>query len=135
MPERREVFCIMKRILLVDDHELAREALKLFLETEGYVVAEAENGAAGLVRIEQGNSFDLVISDNQMPVMTGIEFVQRLAERSYLSTHPLILYSGNLTPELEQQARDLGVYAVLSKPYNFVELLAFIKQVWERPTT
>ena len=123
----------MKRILLVDDHQMAREALKLILETQGYLVEEAENGADGLARIEQDNSFDLVISDNQMPVMTGMEFIQRLAQRSYLSTHHLILYTGNLTPELEQQARELGVSAVLSKPYNFSQLLAFVRQACENP--
>lgn len=123
----------MKRILLVDDHQMAREVLKLFLETQGYLVEEAKNGAEGFARIEQGHSFDLVISDNQMPVMTGMEFIQRLAQRSYLSTHHLILYSGNLTPELEQQARDFGVSAVLSKPYNFSKLLVFVREACENP--
>jgi len=122
---------MMKRILLVDDHQLAREALKLLLEKEGYLVEEAEDGAAGLARIEEGHSFDLVISDNQMPVMTGMEFIQQLSQRSYSSTHPVILYTGNLTPELEQQAVDLGVFAVLSKPYNFSQLLASIRQACE----
>jgi CheY-like chemotaxis protein len=121
----------MKRILLVDDHQLTREALKLFLETQGYMVEEAENGAEGLAVIDQGHGFDLVISDNQMPVMTGIELIQRLARRSYLTTHPLILYSGQLTPELEQQARHLGVYAVLQKPYSFQDLLATVRQACE----
>ena len=123
----------MKRILLVDDHQLAREVLKLYLETQGYLVEEAENGAEGLAAIVQGHTFDLVISDNQMPVMTGMEFIQRLAQRSYLTTHHLILYSGNLTPELEQQASDLGVSSVLSKPYNFSELLVFVRQACENP--
>ena len=123
----------MKRILLVDDHQMAREVLKLFLETQGYLVEEAKNGAEGFARIEQGHSFDLVISDNQMPVMTGMEFIQCLAQRSYLSTHHLILYSGNLTPELEQQARDFGVSAVLSKPYNFSKLLVFVREACENP--
>ena len=123
----------MKRILIVDDHQLAREVLKLFLETQGYLVEEAENGAEGLAVIDQGHTFDLVISDNQMPVMAGMEFIQRLAQRSYLTTHHLILYSGNLTPELEQQARDLGVSAVLSKPYNFSKLLVFVRQACENP--
>jgi CheY-like chemotaxis protein len=118
----------MKRILLVDDHQLAREAIKLFLETQGYMVEEAENGAVGLATIDQGHAFDLVISDNQMPVMTGMELIQHLAHRSYLSTHPLILYSGNLTSELKQQARDMGVYAVLPKPSSFQDLLATIQQ-------
>lgn len=123
----------MKRILLVDDHQLARKALKQFLEIQGYSVEEAENGAVGLAVIDQGHVFDLVISDNQMPVMTGIELIQRLAHRSYLTKHHLILYSGNLTPELEQQARDLGVYAVLPKPYSFEDLLATVRHASENP--
>ncbi len=123
----------MKPILIVDDHQMSREVLKLFLETQGYLVEEAENGAEGLAALDQGHTFDLVISDNQMPVMTGMEFIQRLAQRSYLTTHHLILYSGNLTPELEQQARDLGVSAVLTKPYNFSELLVFVRQACENP--
>ena len=118
----------MKRILLVDDHQMAREALKQFLEAQGYRIEEAENGAVGLALIQQGRSFDLVISDNQMPVMTGLEFIQRLAQQSYISTHPLIMYSGQLTPELEQQVRALGVYAVLQKPYNLHDLLVIIRQ-------
>jgi len=68
-----------------------------------------------------------------MPVMTGMEFIQRLAQRSYLSTHHLILYTGNLTPEIEQQARVLGVSAVLSKPYNFSELVVFVREACENP--
>lgn len=118
----------MKHILLVDDHQMAREALKQFLEAQGYSIEEAENGAIGLALIQQGRSFDLVISDNQMPVMTGVEFIQRLAQLSYISTHPLILYSGQLTPELEQQVRALGVYAVLQKPYNLQDLLVIVRQ-------
>ena len=118
----------MKHILLVDDHQMAREALKQFLEAQGYSIEEAENGAIGLALIQQGKSFDLVISDNQMPVMTGVEFIQRLAQQSYISTHPLILYSGQLTPELEQQVRALGVYAVLQKPYNLQDLLVVVRQ-------
>ncbi|WNM63659.1 response regulator [Candidatus Nitrospira neomarina] len=118
----------MKRILLVDDHQMAREALKQVLEAQGYSIEEAENGAVGLALIQQGRSFDLVISDNQMPVMTGLEFVQRLAQQSYISTHPLILYSGQLTTELEQQVRALGVYAVLQKPYDLQDLLVIVRQ-------
>lgn len=68
------------------------------LLTQGYLVEEAENGEEGLAVIDQGHTFDIVISDNQMPVMTGMEYIQRLAERSSLSIHHLILNSGNLTP-------------------------------------
>ena len=122
---------MMKRILLVDDHDMARQALKLFLEMQGYAIEEADNGAAGLARLDEGHAFDLVISDNQMPVMTGIEFIQILAQRSFLSTHPVILYTGNLTDELKMQALELGVFAVFPKPYDFRELLNTLARACE----
>ncbi|HNP30517.1 MAG TPA: hypothetical protein PKK23_15840, partial [Nitrospirales bacterium] len=62
-----------------------------------------------------------------------LEFIQRLAQQSYISTHPLILYSGQVTPELEQQVRALGVYAVLQKPYNLQDLLSLVRQACESP--
>ena len=122
----------MKRILLVDDQPMARRVLKLFLAEFGYDAEEADNGAVALRLVDKRKAFDLVISDNLMPVMTGMEFIQALAQRSYLNSHPVILYSGNLTDELKQQALDLGVYAVLPKPYNFRELVDTVVRVCER---
>ena len=121
----------MKRILLVDDNLTGRQALKLFLEIQGFVIEEAENGASGLTKLATGPAVDLVISDNQMPVMTGIEFIQILSQRSFISTHPVILYTGNLTAQLKKQALELGVYAVLPKPYSFEELFTIITQAYE----
>ena len=73
----------MKRILLVDDQPMARQVLKLFLAEFGYDAEEADNGAVALRLLDRGKAFDLIISDNQMPVMTGMELIQALAERSY----------------------------------------------------
>ena len=112
--------------ILPDDRRL-----KLFLEIQGFAIEEAENGASGLTKLATGPSVDLVISDNQMPVMTGIEFIQILSQRSFISTHPVILYTGNLTAQLKQQALELGVYAVLPKPYSFEELFTIIRQACE----
>ena len=122
---------VTKRILIVDDNHMTRRPLQLLLEELGYEIEEADNGAAALALLDGGHSFDLVISDNLMPVMTGMEFIQILAERSYISTHPVILFSGNLTDELKQTALGYGVYAVLPKPYKFDELLRKVAQACE----
>ena len=118
----------MKRILLVDDQPMARRPLQVYLEELGYETLEANNGAEALDLLDQGHDVDLVISDNQMPVMSGLEFIQILAQRSYISTHPVILYSGNLTKEMKRQARALGVYAVLPKPFKLQELIKKVTQ-------
>jgi CheY-like chemotaxis protein len=121
----------MKRILLVDDHAMARQALKLFLEHHGYACDEAEHGAAALAWLEQGQHVDLIVSDNHMPVMTGLEFLVHVKASAHFGAIPFILYSGNITDEMQRQAHQAGVMAVLHKPYNFSDFVAFVTQVLE----
>ncbi len=123
----------MKRILLVDDHEMARQALKLSLENHGYACEEAEHGAAALAWLEQGQNVDLIVSDNQMPVMTGLEFLVQVRANSHFGSIPFILYSGNITDEIRRQAHQAGVMAVLNKPYNFSDFVAVVTKALETP--
>jgi CheY-like chemotaxis protein len=115
-------------ILLVDDHLMARLALRLFLEREGYDCDEADNGRAALDKLEAGQTVNLIISDNQMPEMTGMEFLREV-KNSHLFSIPIILYSGNVTEELRQQAQQVGAHTVLAKPYSFLELLAMVRNI------
>ncbi len=119
----------MKCILLVDDHQMARRALKLFLEQHEYVCEEAEHGEAALAWLKEGHAVDLVISDNQMPVMAGLELLNQIAAHPHLSSLPVILYSGNVTEDLRNQALEAGAYAVLAKPYKFTDLVGIINRV------
>lgn len=123
----------MKRILLVDDHAMARKALQLYLENLGYVCEEVEHGAAALAYLEKSPGVDLLISDNRMPVMTGMELLLQVKTRPQFKSLPMIMYSGNLTKELSKKALELGAIAVLDKPYNFSELEAVITKALETP--
>ena len=123
----------MKRILLVDDHAMARQVLKLFLEHQGYACEEAEHGAAALAWLEQGQHVDLIVSDNQMPVMTGLEFLVQVKANPHFGSIPFILYSGNITDEIQRQAHQAGVLAVMNKPYNFSDFLAVVTKAFETP--
>ena len=84
----------MKHILLVDDHAMARKAMKLFLEHHGYACQEAEQGAAALAWLEQGQKVDLIISDNHMPVMTGLEFLVQVKAGRISTPFPLFFIRG-----------------------------------------
>jgi len=90
----------MKCILLVDDHAMARYALKLFLEHQEYACEEAEYGAAALAWLAQGKLVDLIVSDNQMPVMTGLEFLVQVEASPHFVSIPFIPYSGNITDKI-----------------------------------
>ena len=121
----------MKRILLVDDHQMARSALRIFLENQGYACVESNNGPEALALLDKGQSVDLIITDNLMPVMTGLEFLGQLANRLPSNSLPVILYSGILIDDVKQQALEAGAFAVLSKPYNFRDLVATVTQALE----
>ena len=123
----------MKRILLVDDHTMARQALKLFLEQHGYTCDEAEHGAGALAWLEQGQNVDLIVSDNHMPVMSGLELLVHVKAMAHFGAIPFILYSGNITDEVRRQAHQAGAFAVLSKPYNFSEFVVIVSQALETP--
>jgi CheY-like chemotaxis protein len=116
----------MKFILLVDDQEMSRQALKLILEYHGYACKEAEHGAAALAYLEKGENVDLIVSDQQMPIMTGLELLVQVRGNPHLGSTPFILYSGGLTDEITWLAHQLKVKAVLSKPLNFSELVAIV---------
>ncbi|MCW5784144.1 MAG: response regulator [Nitrospirales bacterium] len=123
----------MQRILLVDDHEMARKAMKHFLEHHGYACEEAEHGAAALAKLEQGPSVDLIVSDNHMPVMIGMELLVQVKANPHFGSIPFILYSGNINDEMYQRAIESGALAVLNKPYNFSDFVAMVKKAIQTP--
>ena len=123
----------MQRILLVDDHEMARKAMKHFLEHHGYACEEAEHGAAALAKLDQGPSVDLIVSDNHMPVMTGMDLLVQVKANPHFGSIPFILYSGNITDEMYQRAIEAGALAVLNKPYNFSDFVAMVKKALKTP--
>ena len=77
------------RILVVDDEKDYCEVLKMILENNGYVVETCFNGKEALDILEE-RSFDVVVSDLNMPVMDGFELLKNIKEREY-DTEVLIL--------------------------------------------
>ncbi|GJL66125.1 MAG: hypothetical protein NPIRA05_10960 [Nitrospirales bacterium] len=115
------LYCAQKCILIIDDDPLARSILRLLFETDGYCCVEAENGALGLAMLEQHQP-DLVVTDHNMPILTGIEFLQRLGKKSREQVPAVIFISGDSSRELKVQALQSGARAVLEKPYDIDEI-------------
>ena len=80
------------RILVVDDDAAMRQVLSLFLEAEGYEVETAENGARGLERY-RAESWDVVLTDREMPGMCGNELAEAIKRIN--PTMPVILVTGS----------------------------------------
>ena len=105
-----------KNILVVDDEDSVRDSLTAVLEREGYTVRQASGGEEGL-QVLREHPVQLVISDHNMPDMSGIEFFRLIRER-----HPhvcRIMLTGD--PERETIIRAVNegeVYRFLPKPWN-----------------
>ncbi|GJL66579.1 MAG: hypothetical protein NPIRA05_15500 [Nitrospirales bacterium] len=116
-----------KRLYLIDDDPAARFLLRLFLEHQGHQCFEAEQGSPALTFLKEGHLVDLILTDNQMPHMSGLEFLKQLPETLPLPP-PVIIYTGQFSEDVKRQALQLGAVAVLSKPYTFPEILEAINR-------
>jgi two-component system, NtrC family, response regulator PilR len=107
------------RILVVDDEESIREFLEIMLKKEGYEVTTAEDGAKAK-EILTKKTFDMVISDMQMPNLTGIELLRHVRE-SYPDLVFMIITAFGTT-ETAVEAMKLGAYDYLTKPFKIDEV-------------
>ena len=116
----------MKRILVVDDEVQMRTMLDCMLQDAGYEVHTAEHGEEGLAKMRQ-HSFDLVITDQTMPGMTGLDLARRLLERK--PELPIILCTGYSTLVSTESAAAAGIRAFAMKPLAKREIAALVRRV------
>jgi two-component system, NtrC family, response regulator PilR len=107
------------RILVVDDEESIREFLEIMLKKEGYEVTCAEDGAKAKDVLTK-KSFDMVISDLQMPNVTGIELLKHVKESYPDLVFMMITAFG--TTESAVDAMKMGAYDYLTKPFKIDEV-------------
>lgn len=101
------------KVMVVDDTVHVRRMLRNMLELDGFVVtAEAGSAEEALTTIAAADP-DVVVIDYKMPDVNGLETAARI--RAERSEQVMILYTAFVDPELEQQAREVGVSVVLGK--------------------
>jgi DNA-binding response OmpR family regulator len=114
------------RILLVDDEVLICQVCTRVLRDFGYQTETANDGAAAWKAL-QASAYDLLITDDNVPEVSGVELVKKV--RSARMALPVILVSGNLpTGELDSKPW-LEPIATLAKPFTGDELLATVRMV------
>ena len=120
------------RIVLAEDVPAMRNTLADSLCDHGYEVVEVKDGLCLLTEMDSAfaesgaHAFvDLVITDVQMPGLTGLEVLEALRD-SYWDT-PVIIISAFADDDLRKQAIMLGAEAVLSKPFGMKELLEAVR--------
>lgn len=115
----------MKRILVVEDEALLRELLCEEVADLGYAVSAAVNGREGLEAAARERP-DLVLCDNAMPVMSGLDFVRALRARDGDAAPPVIMVSAFSGEADVAAAREAGIADYCRKPVDFDRLAAVI---------
>lgn len=119
-----------RHVCVVDDDQSVRLALASLLRSLGYEVATFDSGNA-LLQWAGANRAACVISDLQMPGMSGMQMFQLLRDSGVHA--PLLLITAYPTADLAARARAVGVHAVLTKPVNANELAAHVEAALNAP--
>jgi two-component system cell cycle sensor histidine kinase/response regulator CckA len=112
---------------VVDDDNDTRQLSVDVLASSGYNIEIAKDGAAGWKALQSGNNYDLVVTDNKMPNMTGIEMIARL--RSARLTVPVIMATEHLPVREFARKPWLIPDATLQKPFSNNDLLEIVKKL------
>lgn len=118
----------MARILVVDDSATMRQMLGYTLERVGHEVVEVCDGHAALEQAA-AQRFDLIITDVNMPGMTGIELTSQLRQRQLTRTTPVLVLTTESEQEKKQQGRAAGATGWIVKPFDPDELLRVLPRV------
>lgn len=117
-----------EKILVVDDEDIIRESLSYILTKEKYEVTEAANGKVAFDMLKE-SSFDLVITDLEMPEMKGIELLDEIKKMNLQTSTIVITAYGSM--ETAIAALRGGASDYILKPVEFDELLIKVKKLFE----
>jgi two-component system chemotaxis response regulator CheY len=121
----------MKNILLVEDSKAIRSMIRVSLEESGgFYVVEAANGFEAL-RTLPTRSFDLIITDINMPDINGLELIGFVKSNPSYRDIPLVIVSTEKTEEDVKRGLALGAAGYVVKPFTKVDLMAAVGKVLE----
>lgn len=118
----------MARILVIDDERSIRSTLKEILEYEGYQMDEAPDGPTAL-ELAAKEKYDVVLCDIKMPLMDGIEVLDKLL---IMNDTPVVMISGHGNIETAVDAIKRGAYDYIAKPLDLNRLLITIRNAMEK---
>lgn len=120
LTRKRPAIKFLGRILIVDDDHINLHTLTFLLENK-YDVVTASDGKKALEKLKR-QSFDLVISDIMMPVMSGYELTEQIREQYTIAQLPVLLLTALHEIEDIEHGFQIGANDYITKPVNYVEL-------------
>jgi len=117
-----------KKVLVVDDEIHIVHVAAIKLRNNGYEVVTATNGAEAF-ELACAEKPDIIVTDFQMPAMTGVELVEKIRQNEETKDIPVILLTARSFAISEEQQEDLQISGCLSKPFSPRELLENIEDI------
>jgi CheY-like chemotaxis protein len=115
-----------KKILVVEDDVFTIESLKTVIQELNYEVDVANNGLIAVEKISE-NEYNLIITDIMMPVMDGMQLLNRM--KDVCEDIPVIVLTAYDNVENTLTAYQFGVVEVLNKPFDISELILLINEI------
>ena len=117
-----------KKVMVVDDEIHIIHVVAIKLRKNGYEVISADNGAKAF-ELACREKPDIIVTDFQMPVMTGLELVTKLRQHEETKDVPVIMLTARSFAIPKKQQEDLRISGCLSKPFSPKELLGNIEDI------
>ena len=118
-----------RKILTCDDEKHIVRLIQVNLERQGYEVITAYNGAECLEKVKEDRP-DLIVLDVMMPEMTGFEVLDALKKDPETEGIPVIMLTARAQDSDVLRGWQSGVECYLTKPFNPMELIAFVKRIF-----
>jgi two-component system chemotaxis response regulator CheY len=118
----------MQSILAVDDSVAMRQMVAFTLKGAGYQVIEAVDGLDALEKV-RGRTVDVVLTDQNMPRMTGLELTRSLRSQERFRTTPVLILTTESADDIKQAGRAAGATGWIVKPFDPARLLEVIRKV------
>lgn len=117
----------MAKVMVVDDSPVLAKMARMNLEKAGHVVVVVGDGQEAIDKIPQENP-DVILLDAEMPVLDGWETCAALKSNDATKAIPVMMCTGDNSPEYLEKAKQLGVAAYLVKPYNFPDMIQKVSE-------
>jgi len=115
----------MKRVLIADDEELIRLSMYRYLTSSGYSVNTACNGKE-LIRQLEKETFDIVVTDFEMPEMNAIDVLVKMREMGIRL--PVIVISAFFSEKTIEESLSKGAFKCINKPFHMPDMLNVVKE-------
>jgi two-component system chemotaxis response regulator CheY len=118
-----------KTILVVDDSGTVRQQVSMALKQAGFAIVEAADGQEALDAIESNRAIDMVVCDVNMPVLNGLEMVEKVKQNPAHKALPILMLTTEGQPSMIRRAKEAGAVGWIVKPFDANQLVQAAKHL------